>query len=51
MPARDIYHDAVKSALIKDNWVILADPYRIQGSSGSMVETVLSDTFPFSCIR
>ncbi|MCP2727244.1 XisH family protein [Symplocastrum sp. BBK-W-15] len=30
MPARDIYHDAVKSALIKDNWVIVADPYRIQ---------------------
>lgn len=30
MPARDIYHNAVKSALIKDNWVILADPYRIQ---------------------
>jgi len=30
MAARDIYHDAVKSALIKDNWAILADPYRIQ---------------------
>jgi XisH protein len=30
MPARDLYHDAVKSALIKDNWAILADPYRIQ---------------------
>ncbi|MEE3719007.1 XisH family protein [Tumidithrix elongata RA019] len=30
MSARDLYHDAVKSALIKDNWVILADPYRIK---------------------
>ncbi len=30
MPAKDLYHDAVKAALIKDNWVILADPYRIQ---------------------
>ncbi|MGD2179680.1 XisH family protein [Lusitaniella coriacea] len=30
MPARDLYHDAIKSALIKDNWTILADPYRIQ---------------------
>jgi XisH protein len=30
MPARDIYHEAVKLALIKDNWVIVADPYRIQ---------------------
>jgi hypothetical protein len=30
MPARDRYHDAVKTALIKDQWAILADPYRIQ---------------------
>ena len=29
MPARKLYHDAVKVALIKDNWAILADPYRI----------------------
>lgn len=30
MPARDLYHDAVKAALIKNNWVIIADPYRLQ---------------------
>jgi hypothetical protein len=30
VPARDRYHNAVKIALIKDNWAILADPYRIQ---------------------
>ncbi len=30
MPARDLYHDAIKSALIKDNWKILADPYHIK---------------------
>jgi hypothetical protein len=30
MPARDRYHDAIKSALIKDNWAILADPYWIK---------------------
>jgi hypothetical protein len=30
MSARDLYHDAVKSALIKDNWTIAADPYLIQ---------------------
>lgn len=30
MPAKDLYHDAVKAALIKDGWRILADPYRIQ---------------------
>ena len=29
MPAKDIYHDAVKSALVKDGWTITADPYRI----------------------
>jgi hypothetical protein len=30
MPARDLYHDAVKSALIKEGWLILADPYHIR---------------------
>ncbi|MEM8505847.1 MAG: XisH family protein [Cyanobacteria bacterium P01_D01_bin.1] len=30
MPARDLYHEAVKAALVKDSWDILADPFRIQ---------------------
>ncbi len=30
MPAKDIYHDAVKNALIKDGWTIMADPYFLQ---------------------
>ncbi len=30
MPAKDIYHDAVKNALIKDGWTITADPYKIK---------------------
>lgn len=30
MPAKDLYHDTVKAALIKDGWLIVADPYRIQ---------------------
>lgn len=29
MPAKDIYHNAVTSALVKDDWTITADPYRI----------------------
>lgn len=29
MPARDVYHDVVKNALIKDGWTITADPYKI----------------------
>lgn len=30
MTARDIIHFAVKNALIKDGWSILADPYQIR---------------------
>lgn len=30
MPAKDIYHDAVKNALIKDGWSITDDPYIIK---------------------
>lgn len=30
MPAKDIYHEAVKNALIKDGWTITADPYTIK---------------------
>jgi hypothetical protein len=30
MPARDLYHEAVKNALIKDGWEIIADPYIIK---------------------
>ncbi len=30
MPAKDIYHDAVKNALIKDGWTITHDPLKLQ---------------------
>lgn len=30
MPAKDIYHNAVKQALIKDGWTITHDPLRLQ---------------------
>ncbi len=30
MPAKDVYHEAVKNALIKDGWTIAADPYKIK---------------------
>jgi hypothetical protein len=29
MPARDLYHQAVKAALIADGWTITHDPYRV----------------------
>ncbi|MGI2903392.1 XisH family protein [Tolypothrix sp. VBCCA 56010] len=30
MPARDIYHDNFKNALIKDGWIITHDPYMLK---------------------
>jgi len=30
MPAKDVYHETVKKALIKDGWTITADPYIIK---------------------
>ena len=30
MLAKDIYHNAVKTALVKDGWTIVADPYKIR---------------------
>lgn len=30
MPARDLYHDAVKHALNKDGWAITHDPLRLR---------------------
>src|SRR5262245_51173677 len=29
MPAKDIYHDCVRNALVKDGWTITHDPYTI----------------------
>jgi hypothetical protein len=29
MPAKDLYHDTVKAALIKDGWTITDDPLKI----------------------
>jgi hypothetical protein len=34
MPARDIYHSAVKHALQKDGWTITHDPYRLKLARG-----------------
>ena len=33
MPAKDIYHDNIKNALIKDGWTITHDPYVVQYGS------------------
>jgi len=34
MPAKDIYHDIVKTALIKEGWTITHDPLRIKLRKG-----------------
>lgn len=36
MPARDIYHDALKNALIKDGWIITDDPLHIKWGQRDM---------------
>jgi hypothetical protein len=33
MPARDLYHDVVKSALITDGWTIIHDPLVLRWGS------------------
>lgn len=30
MAAKDIYHDAIKAALIADNWLVTHDPYSLK---------------------
>ena len=34
MPAKDIYHETVRNALIKDGWTITHDPLRIRLARG-----------------
>ncbi|MGI0482077.1 XisH family protein [Geminocystis sp. CENA526] len=49
MMAKDIYHDAVKNALIKDGWTITADPYPLEYEDVELypdlaVEKLISET-------
>ncbi len=37
MPARDVIHDSVKHALIKDGWLILADPYYFRYADKALI--------------
>jgi hypothetical protein len=36
MPAKDIYHDCVKNALIKDGWTITHDPLKLKWGKKEM---------------
>jgi hypothetical protein len=43
MPAKDTYHNAVKNALIKDGWIITADPYPIKYEEVKLVADLASE--------
>ena len=50
MSTRDFYHNAVKSALTKDNWAIVADPYLIQCQDINLSADI-SDSRPIAAER
>ncbi|MFM6372235.1 MAG: element excision factor XisH family protein, partial [Dolichospermum sp.] len=43
MPAKDIYHDVVKNALIKDGWTILADFYTLEYEDDNLYADLLAE--------
>ncbi|MGK7927058.1 MAG: XisH family protein [Spirulina sp.] len=43
MPAKDIYHEVVKNALIQDGWTILADPYTIEYEDDNLYADLLAE--------
>ncbi len=43
MPAKDIYHDAVKNSLTKDGWIILADSYFLQYEDAQLYADLLAE--------
>jgi hypothetical protein len=45
MPAKDVYHDSVKQALINDGWTILKENYELEYGQG---KRILSITRGFS---
>ena len=48
--AKDVIHDAVKTALIKDGWEITADPYTIK-FKGAKVFVDLAAEMPIAVER
>jgi hypothetical protein len=43
MPAKDLYHQAVKQALINDGWTITADPYFIRYEDAELYADLAAD--------
>lgn len=50
MPAKDLYHDAVKHALVKDGWIITHDPYLVAVGLGK-VYVDLGAEYPLAAER
>ena len=45
MPAKDLYHESVKNALIKDGWTITADPYPIEYEDAELYPDLAIEKF------
>ncbi len=43
MPKKDIYHDSCKNALIKDGWIIVADPYTVEYENDNLYADLLAE--------
>ena len=43
MPAKDLYHHAVKCALIKDGWAILAEDYALTYGSDRVYADIAAE--------
>ena len=46
MPAKDIYHDTVKNALIKDGWIITAENLQLPwGGTQTYIDIIADEVF------
>ena len=51
MPARDLFHDAVKIGLEKENWVITADPLFIKVDGKKAYVDLAAERMPIGADR
>jgi len=45
MPAKDLFHDNVRNALVKDGWTITADPYTLAWGKESLFVDLAAERF------
>lgn len=51
MPAKNIYHDAVREALVADGWAITDDPLRVQVGSRRLYVDLAAEHDTFGAER